>query len=414
MKIGFVCPYAFGFGGVQEHILNLAKILREKGHKVKIIVPRHPNLQNPKIKEDFIFVGTGKDIALNGTHSYVSLGIHHEPKIKEIINRENFDILHFHQPDVPTISWFFLANSQTTNVVTLHHSGDYGPIEKAIYYLLTPTVLALAAKIHGRIAVSKTAQKHAQYYFPGNYHVIPNGINTKRFSPKGKKIEKYQPFGSAQGKINVLFVGRLEDRKGLIYLLKAFGKAKKEEDNLRLIIIGDGPKRSEYENLVKREKIADVEFVGEVLSRDLPSYYRTAHIFCAPSTYGESFGIVLLEAASSGLPIIATANSGYREFLADYPQRSLIVRPQDINSLKEAILKLSRDRELAKKLGSWGRRKVKKYSWEKISTQILEVYKKSQKQKTDEDFLGNFWLKKQILQVEQVARKILNLVEREL
>ncbi|MCL4387478.1 glycosyltransferase family 4 protein [Patescibacteria group bacterium] len=445
MKIGLVCPYAEGFGGVQEHVFNLAKAFKRKGHEVKVIMPRNPKFKTSVSLDGVeIFVGKGKTIGINGTQSCIAIGVHYEPRIKEILKRENFDVIHLHQPDVPTIPWFFLAQSKATNVVTFHRSGDYSPVEKAIYYLLSPTALALERKIHGRIAVSKTAKEHAEQYFNGSFKIIPNGIDTKRFSPKGNTIRKYQNnvssvlkngVSTSEGrrflasipprfnrgfleatndKINVIFVGRFEERKGLIYLLKAFAKAKAEMDSLRLIIVGDGPKRAEYEEFIAKKRVKDVYFEGAVEAEKLDDYYRTADIFCAPSTHGESFGIVLLEALSTGVPVIATSIPGYKELLSDYPSKQCLVVPKNINALKEALLKLAKDKELREKISAWGPKKADKYSWDKVADEVLKVYKLSQKQKKDLALPGAFWLRKQLIQVESMVKKTVDLIDSEI
>lgn len=410
MKICLVCPYSMGFGGVQEHVLNLSRIYKKKGHIVKIICPYNPHFRGfDKIKDDFIFIGRGQNVRINGTNASVTLGIHYEPRIKQILNKENFDIIHFHQPDAPTISWFLLAQSQAVNIVTFHHSGDYGPIEKAIYYLLTPTVIALQRKIYGRIAVSDTARKHAQTYFSGNYNIVPNGIDLKRFNKKGKKISKF-----TDDKKNILFVGRIEERKGLIYLVRAFAKAKKEDKNLRLIIVGDGPKRKECEDLIKKEKVEDVFFEGAVVSSVLPDYYRSADIFCACSTHGESFGIILLEAMSTGIPIIATSIPGYRELLSDYPEKSLLIPPENVGAIKDAIIRLAKNEKIRDKLSKWGQERVKSYAWETVAIKVLKIYKESSKIRKDAEFIGALWLKKQLLQMESSIKKVMRLLDTEI
>src|SRR3972149_6421456 len=309
MKIGLVCPYTLNPpGGVQEHILALARIFKKRGHKVKIIAPDYPpNMRPVKIPSDTIFIGRGRKISLNGTVSWIAFGLDYEPRVREVLEKEKFDILHFHHPTVPTLSWFILAHSQATNIITVHRAGNLSLEEKALQLLFTPLIFTLSRRLHAKIAVSESAKKHGRQFFSGDYYLIPNGIDIDRFTPEGPKIKKFLARPGERRRINILFVGRLEERKGLIYLLKA---SRRLQGSPRLIIVGEGPQKQDLQAFVLDKKIPEVYFEGHVSPQKLPAYYRTADIFCSPATHGESFGIVLLEAMASGLPIVAFFNTG--------------------------------------------------------------------------------------------------------
>jgi len=173
----------------------------------------------------------------------------------------------------------------------------------------------------------------------------------------------------------ILFVGRLEQRKGLGYLLNACAKIKNSLHNSRLIIVGPGTMlRHRYEKLVEEMGLTDnVVFVGFVPSNELPSYYRSADIFCAPATGGESFGIILLEAMACGKPVVATNIQGYASVLAN-GEEGLLVPPRDEKSLADALLSLLNDKNLRLKMGAKGRTKAEKYSWPNISQQVMDYY----------------------------------------
>ena len=191
-------------------------------------------------------------------------------------------------------------------------------------------------KLHGKIAVSKPALDHVSHHLPGEYRIIPNGIDTEYFCLNGAGREEFN-----DGKINILFVGRLERRKGLAYLLNACADIKRNFPNFRLIIVGPGKVlRMRYEKSVDDMNLTDnVVFTGYVSTDELPSYYRSADIFCAPATGGESFGVVLLEAMACGKPVVATP-VGIAPELEPHDSGGLtVVATQEPRELAEAIVR---------------------------------------------------------------------------
>jgi phosphatidylinositol alpha-mannosyltransferase len=212
--------------------------------------------------------------------------------------------------------------------------------------------------------------EYVNRHLPGDYRIIPNGIDTEHFRFDGPARSEF-----VDGKINILFVGRLEQRKGLGYLLNACAKIKRSFPNFRLIIVGPGTVlRLRYEKLVEKMELTDnVVFVGFVSSDELPSYYRSADIFCAPATGGESFGIVLLEAMACGKPVVATSIQGYASVLAN-GEEGLLVPPQNAESLAKALLKLLHDKSLRLQMGSKGIVKAERYSWPNVAQQVMDYY----------------------------------------
>ena len=169
--------------------------------------------------------------------------------------------------------------------------------------------------------------------------------------------------GYDDGKINILFVGRLEKRKGVNYLIDAYARLKKQHPNIRLIIVGPGVNlRRRYELKVRLKRLKDVVFTGGVRYEELPRYYQAADIFCAPATGKESFGIVLLEAMALGKPIVATSNEGYSSVVTDGEQ-ALLVPPRNSKALAEALKRLIEDTSLRHKLGANGLMTVQRYDW---------------------------------------------------
>ncbi len=227
------------------------------------------------------------------------------------------------------------------------------------------------SKLNGRIAVSQPALDFISRYFPGDYTIIPNGIELERFATPAKPIEEFR-----DGKINILFVGRLEKRKGFGHLLQAFRYVKKENPNTRLIVVGPpGWSRWKYELLVKIYNLKDVAFVGYVSAEDLPRYYHTADVFCAPATGSESFGIVLLEAMAASKPIVASNIGGYASVISRDID-GLLVNPRDAKTLAGALDLLINDQPLRERLGAHGRLKAEEYGWDKIAHRVMDYYER--------------------------------------
>ncbi|MBU5688201.1 MAG: glycosyltransferase family 4 protein [Candidatus Aenigmarchaeota archaeon] len=257
MRIALVSSNSFyDYGGIQNHIIGLYKYLKSKGHYVKIIAPRYKN--EKKLNEDFIFFGKSKKI--NANASIAELSLINKKYNTNFLYKEKFDIIHFHNPGI-FITTEILSKSNSKNIITFHLLPDASFIYKILrYFLKYIKKIEIIKKIDGIIFVSSPLKKYLSRYFSCKKTIIPNGIDLKQFKIK-EKIEKYN-----DDKINLLFVGRLEKRKGLIYLLKAFEKLKYKY-NIRLLIVGTGNLEKKYRNYVKKNKINDVIFVGKVSNK---------------------------------------------------------------------------------------------------------------------------------------------------
>jgi len=224
-------------------------------------------------------------------------------------------------------------------------------------------------KLDGKIAVSKAAMEFASKHVPGYYNIIPNGIDLELFSPDVSPISEF-----CDGKLNILFVGRLEKQKGVNHLIEAYRRVKQEVSNSRLIIVGPGTRLcGKYEKKVLRSGLKDVIFVGGKPQRELPQYYKTADVFCAPATGLESFGIVLLEAMAVGKPVVATNIDGYNSVLT-HGVEGLLVPPRDEEMLAQALVSLLTNESLRQEMGARARLKAMEYSWEHIAQRVLNYY----------------------------------------
>ena len=365
MKIGLVSPYDYSHpGGVINHVSYLAHYLRLGGYDVKIIAPVHKK-ETRYFEEEIKAIGRPLPIPYGGTTARIPLSPWLPYQVKRVLAQENFDIIHLHEPFMPMLCLSILIESGATNVGTFHACHE----RSVMYWLGQPILRNLGEKLHGKIAVSEPAYKYISRYLPSQYRIIPNGVDTTHFKPDGPVRSEFK-----DGKLNILFVGRLEERKGVDDLIHACALVKEDYPDFRLIIVGPGIKlRYKYELLAKKLLRDQVCFTQYVPFEDLPDYYRTADIFCAPATGGESFGIVLLEAMASGKPVVATSIPGYASLIT-HEKEGLLTRPRDRRALADAILKLIHDRQLRLKMAANGLITARKYSWESVSRQVMEYY----------------------------------------
>ncbi|MCX6004971.1 MAG: glycosyltransferase family 4 protein [Chloroflexi bacterium] len=365
MKIGLISPYDYSHpGGVICHISYLAHHFHLQGHDVKIIAPVRKK-GTRYFEEEVKAVGRPLPIPYGGTTARIPLSPWLPYQVKRVLAKEKFDIIHLHEPFIPMLCLSTLIESDTINIGTFHacHARSSG------YWLGQPIMHTLGKKLHGKIAVSKPALDYISHYLPADYQIIPNGVDTNHYKPAGPVRAEY-----ADGKLNILFVGRLEERKGVDDLIRACALVKEDFADFRLIIVGPGIKlRYQYELLAKRLLPDKVIFTNYVTFAELPQYYRTADIFCAPATKDESFGIVLLEAMASGKPVVATNIPGYASVLTD-GQEGLLAKPRDPHSLARSLLTLIHDKSMRLKLAQRGLVTAEKYSWENVSRQVLDYY----------------------------------------
>jgi phosphatidylinositol alpha-mannosyltransferase len=368
MKVGLVSPYDFASpGGVTDHVQHLARQLRLFGHVVRIFAPSS-RADIDFDSREFYRIGSPISIPVNDSVARITLSFHLANQVAAIIEQERFDVLHFHEPLMPALPLTMLRMSPAANVGTFH---AFSHSNIGYYYgrgLLQPYL----ERIHRGIAVSDPARSFFNRYFPDfPLRVIPNGIDVNVFKPGLSPIRHLR-----DDNVNILFVGRLEKRKGLGDLLRGYEFMRARVPQSRLIIVGDGPLRGKVESYISRHRLPNVVLAGYVPDSVKPRYYDSADIFCAPATGAESFGIVLLEAMASGLPVVATEVPGYMSVLE--PGRdSLTVRPKGWAELGAALIILARDAELRRRMGAYGHEKARRYAWESVASQVIETYEEA-------------------------------------
>jgi phosphatidylinositol alpha-mannosyltransferase len=362
LKVGIVSPYGYPHpGGVNEHVRHTYQAMRRMGHDVWIITSKYG--RERESEGHIIRLGTGYAFPANGSMGRVTVSWRFKERARELLAEHRFDILHFHEPFVPFLSPTVLDQSDTVNIATFHAFGGFSPS----YWIGKRFAGRLADLLHGRIAVSGAARHFISRYFPGEYRIIPNGVDLDRFADA-------EPFEELRdGTLNILFVGRFEERKGLIHLLKAYHRLRKRHVDARLLVIGTGPKAREYRRFVGLRGVRDVEWLGRVSDDDKARYFASADIFCSPATGQESFGIVLLEAMAAGVPIVASDIHGYKNVLQRGVQ-GLLVEPRNAMALAAALYKLAGDPDLRHSMGEAGRARAPEYSWDRVTERIVDYY----------------------------------------
>ena len=370
MKVAMVSPYDFAWpGGVNAHVTQLSAELRTRGHEVTVIAPGTPVTPPGQCGAAGNFIPMGRSVPLSagGSTARVTLSWWLWPRVRRLMARERFDLVHVHEPLAPLLPLMFLQHSNAVNVGTFHAFSD----EQQLYRWSRYALRTWHRRLHGRIAVSEAARTFVAPHFPQDqYRVIPNGIDFRRFAEADPLPEL------RHGSKNILFVGRKDERKGLRYLLEAFALLLESRRDLRLIVVGPGRPdpicASLIENLNRQGR--DVaRLVGAVSDGDLPRYYASADVFCSPATGGESFGIVLLEAMAAGAPVVASNIAGYRDVVS-HESNGLLASPRDPASIAAAIARVIDESGLAQRLSGAGKQVAQHHRWQRIATEVEDYY----------------------------------------
>jgi phosphatidyl-myo-inositol alpha-mannosyltransferase len=374
MKIGLVSPYDWSYpGGVQDHIAHLAAELRSQGNTVRILTPATGE-RSRRVEYGVYKLGWAAPVRVNGSIARVAVAPDWRGRIRSLLRREQFDVLHMHEPLASALPLTMLRLTGATNTVyvgtfhawarrSLTSTSDWA------YYSARPLLGRYFRRIQGRIAVSPAAAEFVSRFFPGEYRIIPNGVDLSRFSPEVAPLLQY----SGDGWINVVFLGRLEQRKGLKYLLRAIPIIRQHYPKTRFLIGGDGPQRVGFQTYVAQAGWRDVIFLGRVPADQLPALYATADAFCAPNTGGESQGIVLLEAMAAGRPVVASDIPGFRSVIRTQ-RDGLLVAPKNHEQLAWAVCHLLDDEDERRRLAFAARERAKDFGWEHVAGQVLDYY----------------------------------------
>ncbi len=284
--------------------------------------------------------------------------------IDALLDENQFDILHFHEPWVPIVSRQILTRSTAVNIATFHAKLPETMMSKTIERVVTPYTRSIIKYIDEFTAVSDAAAEYLQTLYDGEIDIIPNGIDVNKFTNSKMKRQSN----------TILYIGRLEKRKGVKYLIDAYAQLKATNKDVKLIIAGNGPDREKLETYVKDLHLKDVSFLGFIEDQTKVDLLHKATVFCSPAIYGESFGIVLLEAMAAGAVTVAGNNAGYSSVLQGKGAIS-VVNVKDTADFARRLDLLMNDSDVRKLWLDWSHKYVRQFEYEHIADMYLDVYK---------------------------------------
>lgn len=355
MRIALACPYAWDApGGVQVHVRQLGEELRRRGHEVLVLAPATDRPGESWVR------GVARPVAVPFNGAVAPIAPWPGRTIGELRSFHP-DVVHAHEPFAPSTGMWATLAARAPVVATFH---TYSERSRALA-VAAPALRLVWRRIALPIAVSGAAAEFAGRHFAGAFRIVPNGIDVERFAsatpaelPEGDRI---------------LFVGRLQPRKGFGDAVRAFALLAPRFPGASLVVVGEGAERTALDDLAPGLR-ARVRMLGVPPYDELPRYHAAAEVFVAPNTGGESFGLVLAEAMAAGLPVVASDIPGFREVVRDGVE-GLLVPPRDPQALAAAVARVLGDRSLARRLGEAGRRRADRYRWDRVADEIERAYR---------------------------------------
>jgi phosphatidylinositol alpha-mannosyltransferase len=361
IRIGMVCPYGWDTpGGVQTHIRDLTQHLIDEGHYVSVLAP----ISDDSISHEDYVVNAGKPISIpvNGSVARVIFGPIASSRAKQWIASGDFDLLHLHEPAIPSLSLLACSAAEGPLVGTFHVST---PKKKAIY-AIGPILEPIVEKLTARIAVSELARSTLKDHFETDAVVIPNGIDGQKFS-NAKVLEEFS------GDYTVGFIGRFEEpRKGLQVLLDSLPIVARFIPNVRYLIAGPGESK-DFLKEIDPQLRNRIKFLGKLTDEDKASFLKSIKIYVAPNTGGESFGIILTEALSAGTAVVASDIPAFEAVLENGEAGALFIN-EDSEDLAKTLVSMLKDDQKRNRLASNGKLSAQKYDWQVVAEQIESVY----------------------------------------
>jgi phosphatidylinositol alpha-mannosyltransferase len=351
-------------GGVTEHVHYLSAALRRLGHQVAVITSG----PGTRADRDTIRIGRNAVFPMNGAMVNVTLGLRLRRQLKRTISGGGYDLVHIHcplEPTLPLATLMAVRELGCPTVGTFHMAARVSPAYEAFGAFLQKH----ADRLDARIAVSKTARAFANKYFPGDYHLVPNGVDFDRFASGAVTVPELD-----DGRVNILFVGRFDWRKNIPAMISAFQRMSRANRGCRLVLVGKGLTEPWCRLKARLSAGGGVLFKGCVPPAELPAYFASSHIFCSVPRGSESFGIVLLEAMAAGKPVIGADIPGYRDVIED-GQTGILVPPGRTDMLADAMSRLARSKVERSRMGENGRRKAREYDWARLAARIENIYR---------------------------------------
>lgn len=359
LRIGIVCPYSWDFpGGVQNHVRDLAEFLISNGHYVEVLAPA---TESEDLPEYVVSAGRAISIPYNGAVARILFGVVANNRVRSWIHEGNFDLMHLHEPAIPSLSLLACWAGEGAMVGTFHAAAKYQKAIVAIGPILEPVIEKLSA----RIAVSESARLTLTAHLETDAIVIPNGIYADNYRD-GLPRTEWQ--GNTIG-----FLGRFEeDRKGLPVLLEALPIISRFIPNIRVLIAGPGDSEEVLEK-VDPQLRHRVEFLGQISEEDKADFLASVSLYIAPNTGGESFGIILAEAMAGGAAVVASNIPAFADVLGN-GQYGALFESEDSENMAKVIIDLLRDDAKRKELAAAGAIHAQRFDWSQVGEEIFEVY----------------------------------------
>lgn len=362
LKIGIVCPYSWDTpGGVQNHIRDLAEFLIEAGHDVSVLAPA---IEEEKLPSYVVNSGKPISIPYNGAVARVLFGPVAFARVRQWIAQGDFDLLHLHEPAIPSISLLACWAADGPMVGTFHAAAKRQKIIFAIGPILEPAIEKLSA----RIAVSEAARLTLTDHLDTDAVIIPNGIYASRYA-NGTPQEKWQ--GNTIG-----FIGRFEEpRKGLSVLLEALPVIARFAPDVKVFVAGPGDPAN-VEKDIDPQLRHRFEFLGRISEEDKANFMASVSIYVAPNTGGESFGIILAEALAGGACVVASDIPAFEDLLGG-GQFGALFESENSTDMAKVIIDLLRDADKRRELAIKGKEHAQVFDWQVVAEQIYSVYEMS-------------------------------------
>lgn len=327
-----------------------------------VVAPRRRKAAD---EEGVAIAGRTVPIPANGSVAPLSFGPRAAAEVRKTLEAFEPDVIHLHEPLIPSLSLLALMRTRFPSVGTFHASAE----GSAAYALAKRPLENVARRLTIRTAVSDAARDLIRRYLPGDYLLTPNGVDVATFANAA-------PAEVGPGK-KILFLGRFERRKGLEVLIQAMTRLR--DLDAELLVAGTGPQDKEMRALA-RSLLVDARFLGRVDDETKAALFKRADLYCAPGLGGESFGIVLVEAMAAGTPVVCSDLPGFRAVAAN---AAVLVSPGDPGLLADAIRKVLTDDALAQRMGKGGALTASGYDWSRLVGNVENIYGRAVKEQVN-------------------------------
>jgi phosphatidylinositol alpha-mannosyltransferase len=373
LKIGLVSPYGWDSpGGVQIHIRDLARFLIHAGHEVSVLAPVDDEMA---LRDEFV-TSAGKPIPIpyNGAVARVLFGPIAASRVRQWITQNDFDLLHIHEPAVPSLGLLACSLADGPMVGTFHVAAE----RIRIAFAIVPIVEPIIERLRARIAVSEVARATLRNHIETDAVVIPNGIDVASFQGASPRLE--WQLGKTIG-----FIGRFgEKRKGLMTLIEAIPEIVRSHPDLRVLVAGPGDSSELYQQIEERDR-PRVTFLGMLSDEEKRQFFKSVDLYVAPNTGGESFGIILAEAMATGTPILASDLDAFRFVLEDGKWGRLF-KTGDPSALAQSAIEMLDDPELLRRMAEESPKGAERFDWPVVARAIMDVYEYITPQNEDGSF----------------------------